>query len=76
MIIDIGKAITVLYRLVQFFPTEYFLQESVVIPATAGTSFGKGFFLPGAVFYRDGQSGNRTTGYVNQTRVAALSFLH
>jgi len=33
------------------------------------------FSLPDAVFHREGQSGNRTPGHIEQTRVAALTFL-
>jgi hypothetical protein len=43
-IICLMKPITVCYSLVQSFPAEYFRQEIVVIPATAGTSFGKVYF--------------------------------
>jgi hypothetical protein len=49
-------------------------KEIVVIPATAGTSFGK-VYLPEDVFHRNGHSINRTIGPIRKTRVAALSFL-
>jgi hypothetical protein len=43
------KAITVWYRSFQPFPPEYFRQEIVVIPATAGTPSGKVYFTLGCI---------------------------